>query len=59
MFLTYEMVVKSNYTIRGLEVFSIGITLYIKIKAENNKMHRLEQICGPTFNGWAKWPLLK
>ena len=29
------MNVKSNYTIRELEVFSIGITLYIKIEAEN------------------------
>ena len=43
------MVVKSNYTIRELEVFSIGITLYVKIEAENNKMHRLEQIYGQQF----------
>ena len=49
MFLKYEMAIKSTYTIKELEVFSIGITLYIKIEAENNKMHQLEQIYGPTF----------
>ena len=43
MFLTYEMTVKSNYTIKEFGVKSIGIILYIKIEAENNKMHRLEQ----------------
>ena len=49
MFLTYEIAVKSNYTIRELEVFSTGIDLYIKIEAENNKMHRLEHIYGQQF----------
>ena len=43
------MAVKSNYTVRELEDFSIGITLYIKILAENNEMHRLEQIYGWQF----------
>ena len=38
------MSVKSNYTIKKFGVFSIGIILYIKIEAENNKMHRLEQM---------------
>ena len=47
MFPTYEMVVKSNYTIQELEVFSIGKPLNIKIETENNEMHRLEQIYGP------------
>ena len=42
MFLTYEMTVKSNYTIKEFGVISIGIILYIKIEAEDNKMHRLE-----------------
>ena len=43
MFLTYEITVKSNYTIKEFGVFSTRIILYIKIEAENNKMHRLEQ----------------
>ena len=38
------MTVKSNYTIKEFGVFSIGIILYFKIEAENNKMHWLEQI---------------
>ena len=44
MFLTYEMTVKSKYTIVEFVVFSIGVgvTLYIKIKTKNDKMDRIE-----------------
>ena len=38
------MTVQLNYTIKEFGDFSIGIILYIKIEAENNKMHQLEQI---------------
>ena len=38
------MTVKSNNTIKEFGVFSIGIILWIKIEAENNKMHQLEHI---------------
>ena len=37
-----------------MEVFSIGVTLYIKIEAENNKMHHLEQIYGRQFEQMGK-----
>ena len=37
MFLTKEMTVKSNYTIKEFGVFCIGIILYIKIETENSK----------------------
>ena len=54
------MIVKSNFTIKEFGVFSKGIILYIKIEAENDKMHRLGQKkTGDNFNGWAKWSLLK
>ena len=49
MFLTYEMAVKSKYTIKEFEAFSMGINLYIKIVAENTKMHQLEQTYGRQF----------
>ena len=49
MFLTYEMTVKSKYTIIEFVVFSIGITLYIKIEAKNNEIHRIEQKYGRQF----------
>ena len=54
MFLTYEMTVKSNYAIAKFGVFSIGIIFYIKIEAENNKMHRLEQIYWGQFQRMGK-----
>ena len=38
------MTVKSNYTMKVFGVFSIGLILYIKIEAENNKMHQLGHI---------------
>ena len=40
------MTVKSNYTIKEFGDFSIGIILYIRIEAENNKMHQLEHLQG-------------
>ena len=43
------MNVKSNYTIKEFEVFSIGIILYIKKEAENNKMHQLEHLYWQQF----------
>ena len=50
------MGVKSNYTIKELELFSIGITLYIKIEA---KCTGWNKYMGDNFNGWLKWSLLK
>ena len=49
MFLTYEMTVKSKYTIIDFVVLNKGITLYIKIEAKYNKMHRLEQMYSQKF----------
>ena len=54
MFLTYEITVKSNCTIKEFGVFSIGFISYIKIEAENNKMHHLEQIYGRQFEQMGK-----
>ena len=49
MFLTNEMTVKSNNTIIEFVFFSIGIISYIKKEANNNEMHKLEQIYGHKF----------
>ena len=44
MFLTYEMAIKSRLTIKEFDVFSLGITFYIKIESKNQKNNWLEQI---------------
>ena len=49
MSMTYEMTIKSECKIIEFVILSTGITLYIKIEARNNKMHRLEQIYGRQF----------
>ena len=48
MFMTYEMTVKSKCKIIEFVIFSIGIILYIKIEARNNKMHQPEPLIGET-----------
>ena len=52
------MTVKSNYTMKEYGVFSIGLILYIKIEAENNKMHQLELIYWQQFQRMGKMVFL-
>ena len=48
------MNVKSNHTIAEFGVFSKGIILYMKIEAENNKVHQLGQIYWRQFERMGK-----
>ena len=54
MFLTYEITVKSEYTIIKFTDYSIRITLYIKTESEYYKIHRLEQMYGQQFQWMGK-----
>ena len=55
MFLTYEMTVKSKYTIVEFVVFSIGITLYIKIETKNDdSIKEAPAYCQSSLDGLQK-----